>query len=71
MFQGYRNNGLRFDPRNRKNSVFESLLVEKAVFMHILRTGSPIPIPFIRTALFRFVGGVSHVSWLSEQRFAF
>ena len=70
-FHGYRNTGLRFDPRNRKNSVSESLWIEKAVFMHILRTGSPIPIPFLLTVFVWCMGGVTHVSRLSEYRFAF
>ena len=60
-----------FWPPNRKNLVFESLWVEKAIFMHICITRSTIPIPFLPITLFRYVGGVSQVSWLSELRFAF
>ena len=71
MFQVYRNNGLRFDLRNRKNSVFESLLVDKVIYMHIIRTGCPIPILFLPIVFGWCMGGMSHVSRLSEQRFAF
>ena len=71
MFHGYWINGLHFDPRNQGNSIFESLLVQKAIFMHIWITGSPIPILFLATNFLRCVGGVSQVSWLSDLRFAF
>ena len=72
MFHGFRINGLRFDPPNKKkNSIFKSLLVEKAVFMHIFITRSPISIPFVPTTFVRCVGCVRLVSWLSDLRFAF
>ena len=71
MFDGYRINSLRFDPPNLKNWVLETLWVEKAVFVHIWRTVCPITIPFLPTIFFRYTRGVSHVSWLSDQRFAF
>ena len=70
-FQGYRINGLRFDPPNHKNIVFESLWVEKAIFMHSWIIGSPIPIPLLPKTFFRCLGGGSHVSWQSDLRFAF
>ena len=40
-------------------------------FLCILITRSPICIPFLPTTLFRCVGGVHHVSWLSDLRFTF
>ena len=49
QIHGSRIYGSRFDPPNQKNSVFESLLVKKAIFMHIWITGSPIPILFLPT----------------------
>ena len=39
--------------------------------MHLWITGSPIPIPFLWTTLFRCVGGVRYVSRISDLRFAF
>ena len=51
-FQGYRIYGLRFDPPNQKNLIFESLWVNKTVFMHIWIAGSPIPIPFLPIAFY-------------------
>ena len=60
-----------FWPANRKNFVFETQWVKKVIFMHIWITGNPIPIPFFPTLLFRYVGGVSQVSWLSDLWFAF
>ena len=71
MFHSYRIYGLHFDPPNPKNSVLESLWVEKAIFMHIWRTESPIPILFLHKTFFRCVGGVIHVSWLLDLRFLF
>ena len=72
MFRGYRINGFLFGPPNSKNLFFESLCVEKAVFMHIWIIGSsPISIPFFRATFFRCEGFVRHVSWLSDLRFAF
>ena len=62
MFHAYQIYGWRFDPPNPKNIVFESLRVEKAIFMHTLITGSPILIPLLRTTLFRCVVGMSQVS---------
>ena len=70
MFHGYWLNGLHFDPPNSKNSIFESLSLKRAILMHIGITGSLIPIPFLPTTLFRYVGSVINVSWLSDQRFA-
>ena len=70
-FHWYRIYGLRFDPLNPKSLVFESLWVEKAIFLHIWITESLILIPFLPTTFFRYVGGVSQVSWLSDLRFAF
>ena len=61
----------RFDPPNPKNWVLESLWVEKAVFVNIGRTVCPITIPFIPKVFFRCVGGVSHVSCVSDQQFEF
>ena len=68
---GYRINGLRFDPQNHKNIVFESLWIKMAIFMHSCITGSPIPILILRTSLFWCLGGVSQISWLSDLRFTF
>ena len=52
MFNGYRIYGLRFDPSNPKNIIFESLLVENAFFILIWITGTPITILFPPTILF-------------------
>ena len=70
-FHHNRTYGLRFDLPNPKNSVFERFSIEKAVFMHIWITGSPIPIPFLPTMFFKCLGGGSLVSLLSDLRFAF
>ena len=43
---------------------------EKADFLRILRTGTPIPVPFLPTTFFRLEGSVSQVFWLSDRRFA-
>ena len=62
---------MHFHPPNKKNSHFESLWVEKDIFIHIWITGSPIPILFLPTTFFRCVGGVSHVSWYWIYSFCF
>ena len=61
MCHGYWIYDLHFDPPNRKNLCFESLCVEKAIFIHIWVVGSPIPIKFIPTTFIICVGGVNHV----------
>ena len=71
MFHGYRINSLHFDPPNLKNWVLESLWVKKAIFMHNWKTVCPIIILSLPTVFFRYVGGVSHVWWLSDQKNAF
>ena len=71
MFHGYWIYGSRFDHPNRKNLVFQSLWVEKSIFIYIWIIGSPIPIPFLPTTLFVCMGGVSHVLRLLDQQFAF
>ena len=71
MCHDYRIYGLNFDPPNCKNLVFQSLCVEKAIFIHIWIAGSPTPILFIPKTFFIYVGGVSEVQWLSDLRFAF
>ena len=71
MFQGYRIYGLHFDPLNRINLAFESLRVKKTLFMHIMITGSPIPIPFLPKTFFICVGGVRNYLRISDRRFAF
>ena len=63
--------GLRFDPPNNKNGVFQSMRGEKVVFLRILITGSPIPILFLTETFNICMGGECQVSWLSDQRFAF
>ena len=70
-FRSYQIDDSCFDSPNPKNLVFESLQGEKVIFLCILIIGSPILIPFIPTTFFRCVGGVSHLSRLSDQRFAF
>ena len=68
-FHGYQIDRLRFDPSNPKNLVFQRVGGEKVVFLRILITRSPIPIPFIPTTFYLCVGGVSEGSRPSDLRF--
>ena len=70
-FHSYRINGLRFDPPKQENIVFESLWVEKGLFMHSWITVGLIPILCAPITFFRCLRGVSQISWLSDLRFAF
>ena len=60
-----------FWPLKPQKLSFWKPMIWKVIFMHIWITGSPIPISFLTTTFFRFVGSVSQISCLSDQRFAF
>ena len=71
MFICYQINGVRFVPPKPKNWVFQSLRVEKVIFICILITGSPITIPFLPKSFNSCMGGVCNASCLSDQQFTF
>ena len=54
-----------------QNLVFQCIRGEKVVFLRILITRSPIPILFLLATFFRYMGGLSQVSWLSDLWFTF
>ena len=71
MILGYHIDGFHFDPPNPKNLVFQGIKGEKVIFLRILKTGSPITIPFLTTTFNICMGCACNISRLLDRRFEF